>query len=271
MPEILTFGEQLRDWRLKRRMSQLDLALEAEISTRHLSFLETGRATPSRDMLLKLATNLEVPLRDRNGLLLAAGYAPAFPQRSLDDPGLAMARSVIETLVRAHEPYPALAVDRHWNLVTSNAAVGPIVAAAAPRLLQPPVNVLRLALHPQGLAPQIENLAEWRAHLLARLRRQIAETGDRVLSELATELIALPGGESHEAADPAAIATPLRIRVGKVTLNLVSTVMIFGAAREITLSELAIETFLPADPDTEAALRCLCPRGRGASEHTVGS
>jgi transcriptional regulator with XRE-family HTH domain len=259
MTQTLTFGNHLRDWRLKRRMSQLDLALEAEISTRHLSFLETGRAAPSREMLLKLAVNLDLPLRDRNSLLLAAGYAPLYPQRPLEDPASATARGLVETLVKAHEPFPALAVDLHWNLVMANAAVAPLVASAAPALLASPVNVLRLALHPEGLAPYIENLSEWRAHLMARLRRQMVETGDRALRDLATELAAYPGAESHEPTDPAAIATPLKIRVGKTKLNLISTVMVFGAAREVTLSELAIETFLPADQETREALRRLCP------------
>jgi transcriptional regulator with XRE-family HTH domain len=256
----LSFGEHLRDWRRKRRMSQLDLALEAEISTRHLSFLETGRAAPSRDMLLKLAASLELPLRERNGLLLSAGYAPVYPQRPLDDPALAMARGLVERLVEAHAPFPALAVDRHWNLVAANAAVGPIVAAATPALLEPPVNVLRLALHPRGLAPVIENLAEWRGHLLARLRRQFAETGDAALGQLAAELSAYPGAESHEASDPSEIAISLKIRVGEARFNLISTVLTFGSAREVTLSELAIETFLPADPETDAALRRLSAR-----------
>ena len=265
MLTTLTFGDLLRDWRLKRRMSQLDLALEAETSTRHLSFLETGRAAPSRDMALKLAESLDVPLRDRNSLLLAAGYAPVYPQRPLEDPALGMARDLIETLVKAHEPYPALAVDLRWNLVTANAAVGPLIAQASPALLEGPVNVLRLALHPQGLAPLIENLAEWRAHLMTRLRRQVAETGDRGLSALAAELASYPGGESHEPADPCQIAVPLRLKVGAQTLNLISAVMVFGAAREVTLAELAIETFLPADPKTAEALRRLTPASASPS------
>jgi transcriptional regulator with XRE-family HTH domain len=256
----LSFGEHLRDWRRKRRMSQLDLALEAEISTRHLSFLETGRAAPSRDMLLKLAATLELPLRERNSLLLSAGYAPVYPQRPLDDPALAMARGLVVRLVEAHAPFPALAVDRHWNLVAANAAVAPLVASAAPELLAPPVNVLRLALHPRGLAPVIENLAEWRGHLMARLRRQFAETGDPKLGALAAELAAYPGAESHEASDPSEIAVSLKIRVGDAILNLISTVLTFGSAREVTLSELAIETFLPADPQTDEVLRQLGAR-----------
>src|SRR3954452_3913627 len=168
-----TIGDHLRDWRQRRRLSQLDLALEAEISTKHLSFLETGRAQPSRDMVLKLAEELDVPLRERNVLLVSAGYAPVFPQRSLEDPALRAARKAVDLVLKGHEPYPALAIDRHWNLVSHNAAIPPLLAGAAAKLLQPPVNVLRLSLHPEGIAPRIENLAEWRAHLLARLRQQI--------------------------------------------------------------------------------------------------
>src|SRR6476619_1121186 len=175
-------GDLLREWRQRRRMSQLDLASEAEISTRHLSFLETGRAQPSREMVLKLAEQLEVPLRERNVLLVSAGYAPVFPRRGLEDPALKQARKAVDLVLKGHEPYPAIAVDRHWTLVAHNAAVPALLASAAPELLRPPVNVLRLSLHPEGLAPRIANLGEWRAHLLARLRQQIDVTAD---SELA--------------------------------------------------------------------------------------
>jgi len=164
-------GDLLREWRQRRRMSQLDLASEAEISTRHLSFLETGRAQPSRDMVLHLAEQLEVPLRERNVLLVAAGFAPVFAERSLEDPALQSARKAVDLVLAGHEPYPALAVDRHWTLIAANGAVGRIIGGADASLLQPPVNVLRLSLHPKGLAPRIVNLPEWRAHLLARLRR----------------------------------------------------------------------------------------------------
>jgi transcriptional regulator with XRE-family HTH domain len=164
-----SFGEKLRDWRRQRRLSQLDLACEAELSSRHLSFLERGRSTPSRDMVLRLAERLDVPLRERNVLLLAAGFAPAFPERSLDDPALESIRQGIQSLLTAHEPYPALVIDRHWSMVAANRAVAPLVRSAAPKLLTPPVNVLRLSLHPEGLACRIQNLGEWRAHLLASL------------------------------------------------------------------------------------------------------
>ncbi|MFI4934662.1 MAG: helix-turn-helix domain-containing protein [Caulobacterales bacterium] len=251
-------GERLREWRQRRRMSQLDLALEAEISTRHLSFVETGRASPSRDMLLNLAETLELPLRERNGLLLAAGFAPVFPQRPLDDPASGPVRAAMERVIAAHEPFPALAVDRHWNLVAANGAVAPLVAGVAPELLTPQVNVLRLGLHPGGLASRTENFGEWRAHLLSRLRRQSVESGDRALVELLSELESYPGGEAPaEPTDPAALAIPFRLRHGGRVLSFISTTMVFGAAREVTLSELAIETFLPADAATAAALQAL--------------
>src|SRR5882724_10805943 len=214
--QTLTIGHHLREWRQRRRLSQLDLALEAEISTKHLSFLETGRAQPSRDMVLKLAEQLDVPLRERNVLLVSAGYAPVFPQRSLQDPALQAARKAVDLVLKGHEPYPALAVDRHWNLVSHNAAVPALLASAAPKLLQPPVNVLRLSLHPEGLAPRIENLAEWRAHLLARLRQQIDATADPGLAKLFDELAAFPapGGRKAQRAnvnqDYAGVVVPLR-------------------------------------------------------------
>src|SRR5215212_8975714 len=187
-----SIGEHLREWRQRRRLSQLDLALEAEISTKHLSFLETGRAQPSREMVLRLSERLDVPLRERNVLLVSAGFAPIFPQRPLGDPALGPARKAVDLVLKGHEPYPALAIDRHWTLVAHNAGVPVLLASAAPELLQPPVNVLRLSLHPKGLAPRIQNLAEWRAHLLARLRQQIDATADGTLTRLFDELAAYP-------------------------------------------------------------------------------
>src|SRR5688500_15414532 len=197
-------GGLLREWRQRRRMSQLDLALDAEISTRHLSFVETGRSLPSRSMVLTLAERLEVPLRERNVLLTAAGYAPVFPQRPLDDPTLQAARQAVELVLKGHEPYPALAVDRHWTLVASNATVAPLLSGADPALLAPPVNVLRLSLHPRGLAPKIANLAEWRRHLLERLRRQVDLTADPALAELMTELRGFPAPAEPRHGRPAA-------------------------------------------------------------------
>src|SRR6478609_8584020 len=185
-----TVGHLIRDWRQLRRLSQLDLAVEAEISQKHLSFIESGRSAPSRDMVLHLAEYLAVPLRERNALLLAAGYAPVYLERSLEDPSLQAAKSAIDLVLKGHEPYPAVAVDRHWTLLAANAAVTPLLGLVADaELLRPPVNVLRLSLHPGGLAPFIVNLAEWRSHLIARLRQQIRATADPILADLLIELL----------------------------------------------------------------------------------
>ncbi len=249
-------GELLRDWRQRRRFSQLGLALDAGISTRHLSFLETGRAQPSREMLVLLAEQLDVPLRERNTLLLAAGYAPIYRERGLDDPDFAAIRAAVQRILAGHEPFPAVAVDRHWNLVAMNGGVGPLLAGVDAVLLAPPVNVLRLSLHPSGLAPRIANLAQWREHLLSRLGRQIAESGDPVLASLRQELEALPHEGGEEIGDElAALAVPLQLRTGRGLLSFISTSMVFGAPRDIGLAELAIEAFLPADDATAAALR----------------
>src|SRR5690349_3663326 len=183
-----TLGDLLREWRKRRHHSQLSLALEAGISQRHLSFVESGRSTPSREMVLKLAEQLEIPLRERNRLLIAAGFAPLYPERALDDPALDAARRAIERVLEAHEPYPALAIDRHWNLVAANRAVQPFMTSAAPLLLTPPINVLRLSLHPEGLAPRIANFAQWRGYLLRRIQRENELSGDPVMRELLAEL-----------------------------------------------------------------------------------
>src|SRR5262245_23798594 len=256
-------GDLLREWRQRRRMSQLDLASEAEISTRHLSFLETGRAQPSRAMVLHLAERLEVPLRERNILLVAAGFAPVFAERSLHDPVLQSARKAVDLVLAGHEPYPALAIDRHWNLVAANGAVGRLIGGADPALLEPPVNVLRLSLHPRGLAPRIANLAEWRAHLLARLRQQIEISGDPTLARLLRELGAYPLPGRPPAGKPDAdrasigVVVPLRLTTEGGTLSFISTTTVFGTPLDITLSELALESFFPADASTADALRHL--------------
>lgn len=256
------FGLHLRHWRQHRRMSQLDLANEAEISTRHLSYVETGRATPSREMVLRLAERLEVPLRERNALLVAAGFAPMYRQRGLDDPALAAARRAVDLVLKGHEPYPALAVDRHWQLVAANAIVPLLMAGAAPELLQPPVNVLRLSLHPQGLASRIANLAQWRAHLLERLQQQIAATGDAVLQALHDELAAYPVGDAGHAAtagggELSSVVVPFQLRTEAGVLSFISTTTIFGTPVDVTLQELAVESFFPADAATAQALAAL--------------
>ncbi|WP_321881404.1 helix-turn-helix transcriptional regulator [Paraburkholderia bannensis] len=252
-------GELLREWRVRRRMSQLLLATEAEISTRHLSFVESGRATPSREMVMHLAERLDVPLRERNALLVAAGYAPLYRERALDDPQLAAAREAVELVLRGHEPYPALAVDRHWNIVASNGALAPLIGDASPALLTAPVNALRLSLHPEGIAPRIVNWHAWRAHLLARLQRQIEASADSTLVELHDELAAYPAPPDVEAApvEPMRhhIAVPLRVRTAIGELSFYSTTTVFGTPVDITLSELAIEAFFPADTQTAEALR----------------
>lgn len=249
-------GDLLRAWRLRRRLSQLDLACEADISTKHLSFLETGRARPSRDMVLHLAERLSVPLRERNVLLHAAGFAPAFPERKLSDPDLAAARLAVEAVLAGHMPNPALAVDRHWTLLCANKMVAALLDGVAPALLAPPVNVLRLALHPDGLAPRIANLAEWRAHLLDRLRQQIDATADPVLAGLLDELKAYPAtADAH--LPPSPVAVSLRLKTPASELSFLSTTTIFGSPVDVTLAEIAIEAFLPADAVTAEALRTM--------------
>jgi len=255
-------GDLVRTWRHRRRRSQLDLACDGEISTRHLSFIETGRAAPSREMLLRLTDALDVPLRDRNLMLLSAGYAPAFAERPLDDPALDVARDAVRLVLRGHEPYPAVAVDRHWTLVAANAAMGPLLEGIDPALLVPPVNVLRIGLHPLGLAPRIANLAEWRDHLLGRLRRQVADTGDAVLRALLDELTQYPATNAHATAvraarDYAGVVVPLELVTPAGTLALFGTVTVFGTPLDVTLSELAVEAFFPADAATAARLRAL--------------
>lgn len=260
----MPIGEHLRSWRQRRRMSQLDLACDADISTRHVSFLETGRARPSRDMLLHLAERLEVPLRERNVLLVAAGFAPVFAERPLNDPALAAAREAVGLVLAAHEPYPAIAVDRHWTLVAANRAAQLLTDRVAPELLVPPVNVLRVALHPEGLAPRTVNFAEWRDDLLARLRRQVETTADPQLTALYEELSRYPAPPRrgpHPVPNPAAVTVPLRLESELGVLSLLSTITVFGTPVDITVSELAIETFLPADDATADALRRLAAAG----------
>lgn len=251
-------GELLRAWRQRRHLSQFDLAGEAEISTRHLSFLETGRARPSRDMVLRLAERLDIPLRERNVLLVAAGFAPAYPERPLGDPALAAARRAVDLVLAGHEPLPALAVDRHWTLIAANRTVLRLVAGVEEALLRPPVNVLRLSLHPGGLAPRIVNLPEWRAHLLARLDGQIAATGDPVLADLKAELKSYPAGVSQRPhQDYGGVLIPMQLRTAAGLLSLFSTTTMFGNPVDITLSELALESFFPADAETGERLRRL--------------
>lgn len=256
MYQNLGIGDQLRDWRQRRRLSQLDLALQADLSARHLSFLETGRSRPSREMLLRLAEALDLPLRSRNALLIAGGFAPIYPERPLEaSPSV---RDVVQRLLDCHMPFPALAIDRGWNLIAANVAIGPLIAGAAPELLQPPVNVLRLSLHPKGLASRIQNLGEWKRHILSRLGHQIAATGDPLLEALRDELSTYPAPASkmpvsHSA--EAQIAIPLSLTSPVGQLDFLSTTTVFGTPVDVTLSELAIESFFPANAATGDRLR----------------
>jgi transcriptional regulator with XRE-family HTH domain len=247
----------------------MDLALEAEISTRHLSFLETGRSQPSREMVLLLAEKLDMPLRERNIMLVSAGFAPVYSQRSLDDPALGSMRQAVDLVLRGHDPYPALAVDRHWSLVSANEALVSLIGDVDPALMKPPVNVLRLSIHPAGLARRIVNFTEWRNHLVHRLQRQVDATGDAVLAGLIGELRSYPTPDAPARAprashDYAGIVVPLQLIAGEGVLTLFSTITIFGTPVDVTLSELAIEAFFPADPESTRMLRRLA-EGRQAA------
>ncbi|MEA2752125.1 MAG: hypothetical protein QOI41_6268 [Myxococcales bacterium] len=266
---VRPFGELLRGWRERRHVSQLAFAGEAGISTRHLSFLETGRSSPSREMVLRLSRVLAVPLRERNALLHAAGFAPAFAERPLTDPALEAARKAVDLVLRGHDPYPALAIDRHWTLVAFNDALPPLLTGASAALVKPPINVLRLSLHPDGLAPRIRNLPRWRAHLLERLRLQVEATADSTLSDLLRELTEYPaptasGWVDHDGEECAGIAVPLELMTDEGVLSLISTTTIFGTPVDITLSELALESFFPADPRTAELLAEAAARRRQA-------
>jgi transcriptional regulator with XRE-family HTH domain len=260
LPSSESIGELLKHWRLKRRFSQLDLACEAGISTRHLSFVETGRSAPSRDMVLHLAEQLDIPLRERNGLLLAAGFAPIYGERGLHAPEMSAVRAAVERVIEAHEPYPALAVDRCWNLIAANRALGPLIAGAAAALLEPPVNVMKLAFHPEGIARRIVNFDEWRTHLLARLRHQVEASADPRLASLLEELSGYPHPKAVSSPGHAGLAVPLRLETDHGVLTFLSTTMVFGAPLDVTLAELAVELFLPADAATADIMRKICAR-----------
>lgn len=251
-------GSLLRTWRTRRRLSQLELALDARVSPRHLSFVETGRSNPSRDLLLTLAEHLDVPLRERNELLLAAGYAPAYAARALADDLMEPVREAVERLLKAHEPFPAVAVDRQWGLVAANQpALSLLADGVAPELLEPPANTLRITLHPAGLAPRIVNLAEYSSHLLHLVEREAAATGDPALLALHEELRGYPGVSSMPRTTPPgdALFIPLRLTVRNGELGLFSTIARFGTALDVTAAELSIECFFPADERTAGLMR----------------
>lgn len=252
-------GSLLREWRQRRRLSQLELSLKADISTRHLSFLETGRSVPSRDMVLQLADRLELPLRERNRMLLAAGYAPAYSETPMDAPVMDSVRTAVRQILTGHEPYPAVVVDRYWNIVDMNVALGVLTSRISSALLAPPsANVLRASLHPAGLAPDIINLGEWRAHLLGRLHRQVDFSGDPRLAELEVELRGYPCDQVEpqvEVPGHGELMVPLRVRTDLGDLTFFSTVATFGTPLDVTIAELCIESFFPGDEFTAKALR----------------
>lgn len=253
MENTQTVGSLIKRWRERRRKSQLDLALDAEISTRHLSFVETGKAKPSREMILLLAEQLEIPLRERNKILIVAGYAPVFSEKSFNDVSLTAARQAIEMILKAHEPFPAIAVDRHWNMVAANKTVPLLLEEVDAELLKPPVNVLRLSLHPKGLAQKIINLREWRGHLLLRLKKQVEDTADFELEKLFDELSAykIEGRTSAKFSESEpGLVVPLKIETKFGTLSFISTTTVFGTPVDVIVSEIALETFFPADGAT---------------------
>ena len=260
------FGDLLREWRRRRRLSQLALACDADVSARHLSFLESGRAQPSRDMVERLAAQLDVPLRDRNRWLVAAGYAPAYGERSLDDAALHAAMRAVERVLHAHEPFPGLAIDRHWTMVRANGIVAALLDGVAPALLAPPVNVMRLSLHPEGLLSRIANAAEWRSHMLSRLARQVRESGDGTLAALHDEVYAygVPSADASAARGPRHddVIVPLQLRTPVGVLSFISTTLLFGSPTDVTLAELAVELFYPADDATGEAMRALAVGAR---------
>lgn len=255
------FGDLLRDWRTTRKVPQLELASAADVSARHLSFLETGRSAPSRTMVVKLAEHLDVPLRERNQLLLAAGYAPSYGESPLDGERMTMVRSALRQVLTATEPYPALAVDRHWNLVDANAAVAAFTQDAPDDLLEPPFNVLKFSLDPRGLGGRITNLGQWRTHLFERLDRQIRVTGDPQLKSLLAELRAypVPDSDDDEPLMSGDVAVYMRLRGADHELSFFSTVTTFGTPLDVTVDELSVESFYPADDKTAAYLRALLP------------
>ncbi|MET7878614.1 helix-turn-helix domain-containing protein [Micromonospora profundi] len=247
---VYTVGELLRQWRRRRGISQLDLAIAADVSARHVSLVETGKSTPSAAMILRLADQLHVPLRDRNRLLLAAGFAPRYAERPLDDTALSAALDAVRRVLQAHEPYPALVFDRRWNIVMTNRAVDPFFAHVAPDLLRPPVNLVRLGLDPRGLAPLVVNLADVRAVFRSRISRQLAAAPDAELAALYEELLnPLPEDPMGQHVD-ADVVIPMILRIGGRELRLFSTITTFGTPMDIAIDEIAIESYYPADPES---------------------
>jgi transcriptional regulator with XRE-family HTH domain len=261
---VTSFGPLLRAWRTRRRLSQQELSSTTGVSGRHLSFLETGRSRPSRDMVMTLAEALHVPLRERNELLLAAGLAPAYPRRPLDAPEMAAVRNAVDRVLTGHEPLPAVAVDRHWDVVAANATIVALLADVPPAVLGPPINVYRLTLHPEGLAPRIVNLPEVAHHLVDRLRRDVDATGDADLLALLAEVERYPAVRSlptHLDVAPG-VVVPFRLRHPRGELALFTTVTTFGTPADVTVAELALELFYPLDEaTTERLTQLAAPTG----------
>lgn len=247
-------GVLLREWRERRRLSQLELSIQADISARHLSFVETGRSRPTSAMILRLGEHLNVPLREQNVLLLAGGYAPAYPHHGMDEPDLDNVRAALSQVLTGHLPFPAVVINRCWEIVEANSAIAIFSDGCAPELLEPPVNVLRLSLHPDGMAPRITNLPQWRAHLLTQLRRRAEVMGDARLADLHAELLGYPGGLAV-APRHTDVVLPLRYRADERELSFFSIAAAVGSATDVTVDELAIEAFYPADPVTAEQLR----------------
>jgi len=252
------FGRLLRQWRAQRRLSQLALAGNAQISSRHLSFLETGRAAPSREMILKLSEELQIPMRQRNALLAAAGYAAIYPERPLDDPRLEAVGGIVRTVLTAHEPNPAMAIDHRWNIVAMNRTLPVLIRDVDPALQGPPLNALRITLHPGGLAPRIINFQQWRAQAIHMLRRRADATADPGLMSLLQEVqgYSYPGTPEPAPADAMdEVAIPIRLATPKGNISFLTTTMIFGRPRDVTVSELAIECLFPTDKASASVLR----------------
>lgn len=255
-------GPLLRHWRSQRRRSQLDLALDVGISARHLSFIETGRSRPSAQVLLALAAQLDLPLRERNRLLLAAGYAPRYAEREFGSDSMAPVRQALQRLLDAHQPYPGVVLDRQWNVVMANGAAKALVSLLPPHLSGPPLNVFRASLHPEGMAAHTLNFAEWGCYLLDALHRAVLSSADAVLRELEREVLAYPNvaplrerAEQAAASQPPALLVPCVMTLPFGTLSLFTTLTTFGTPRDVTLDELCVELFYPADAASEALLR----------------
>jgi transcriptional regulator with XRE-family HTH domain len=254
-------GGLLRDWRVRRRRSQLDLSIDVGVSTRHLSFVETGRSKPSPELVLAIAEQLDVPLRERNTLLLAAGFAPRYTESSIDDPALAMAKASVQQMLDAHDPYPGVVIDRQWNIVLANQAALALTAGLPSFLAEPPLNVFRICLHPEGLASVTLNFDDWATYLLRQLRRAIMLTADPALVALYEEVrsypnvAAVPGSPRISEWDDPPLLVPVRLRLGDHEVSLFTTLTMFGTPRDVTLDELAVELFFPADDTSEAILR----------------